>query len=59
MLATGRTADAQWIEVEYEGQTGWISALYVQLTYNDRTIEIETIEIQSTPTQTPTGTLVG
>lgn len=48
-IVTGRTEEGDWIEAQYEGQVGWVSAAYVRVTFNDRAIDTVTIPVQSTP----------
>ncbi len=57
LIVSGRTVTADWIEVEYQGQIGWVSVPFVLLTYNEDEVEISTIEILATPTVTPTATV--
>lgn len=55
-----RTGDAAWLEVEFEGQTGWIAATFVDITFNGDRVEIFEIPLASgqleVPTPTPTQT---
>jgi uncharacterized protein YraI len=57
MIVSGRTVAGDWLEVEYEGQIGWVSVPFVRVTYNDDAVDVTTIEILATPTVTPTATL--
>ncbi|MFN8530730.1 MAG: DUF4397 domain-containing protein [Anaerolineae bacterium] len=54
MIVSGRTDEGDWLQVEYEGQIGWVAAPYVALSFNDRAIELDSINILATQTPTPT-----
>ncbi len=41
MIVFGRTADAQWLQVEYDNTTGWVASAYVTLTLNGRRVRVE------------------
>jgi uncharacterized protein YraI len=45
VLVTGRTDTSEWVEVEFEGQTGWVSSLYLSLTFNDLPYELQEVPV--------------
>jgi len=51
---SGRLDTGEWYQVEYNGQTGWISAAYVSLSFNGSAFEPERVPVLATPTPTPT-----
>lgn len=48
VLVVGRSALSDWLEVEFEGQTGYISAQYVVLTYNGNQVDILSVPVFET-----------
>jgi len=54
LVVNGRLDTGEWYQVEYEGISGWISATYVSLTLNGRTLDPTTVPVLATPTPTPT-----
>lgn len=52
LLVNGRSADGSWLQVTYEGQDGWVSSKYVQLTFNGRDYQLEEVPLfEGQPTQ--------
>lgn len=57
-----RSGSLAWLEVEFEGQTGWVASLYTVLTFNGRPVALEDVPVNqgfsqtATPTSTPTAT---
>ncbi len=60
----GRNGSGQWIQVTYQGQTGWVDALYVTIAKNGKPVKMTDITITNgeintfgtpTVTATPTG----
>ena len=54
MVALGRTVDEQWIQVEYQGQTGWVSSTFIRIRLNNllasiAELEILDVELEPTP----------
>ena len=52
LIVTQRTADAQWLNVTYEGVDGWIAAqtdtaVFVVVTFNGAPYEIEDIQVSA------------
>lgn len=45
LVVTGRTADGQWLQTTYEGQTGWIASAFVALTFNERFVDVVDVPI--------------
>ncbi|MDX2160498.1 MAG: DUF4397 domain-containing protein [bacterium] len=45
LLVQGRNAAGDWLQVDYQGQIGWVAVPYVRVTYNDRTVDVITLEI--------------
>lgn len=54
MVALGRTVDEQWIQIDYQGQTGWVSSTFIRLRRNNLSasiteLEILDVELEPTP----------
>lgn len=62
MRVISRSGSESWLEVEFDGVTGWVSSLYTVLTFNGRPVAITDIPVNATfsatatPTPTPTAT---
>lgn len=62
MRVISRSGSDSWLEVEFEGTTGWVAALYTVLSFNSRAINITDIPVSqsfnatATPTSTPEAT---
>ena len=62
MQVLSRSGSDAWLEVEFEGTTGWVASLYTVLSFNGRPIAITDIPVNATfnatatPTATPTAT---
>jgi uncharacterized protein YgiM (DUF1202 family) len=56
LIVTSRTTAGDWLNVTFEGESGWISSLYVVLTFNGDTINVNDIPVQdaTVPQATPT-----
>lgn len=65
VIITSRTADGLWLEVTFEGITGWVSSRFVSLTFNGRPVTVEEVPVNAgapsdiAPITTPTGGSVG
>lgn len=58
LLVTARTGDERWLNVTFEGTSGWIAArtdtaVFVRLTLNGRPAEISAVPVQAGDTTTP------
>ncbi len=58
LLVQGRTDIGDWVQVEFEGQPGWISSQYAVLTFNGASFELNEVPVTvftglATPTATP------
>jgi len=53
---TGRTDTGEWYQVEYNGITGWISSVYVSLSFNGAAYDPTAMPVLSTPTPTSSPT---
>jgi uncharacterized protein YraI len=62
MRVISRSGSMSWLEVEFEGTTGWVASLYTVLSFNGRPVDLAaipenpTFNQTATPTQTPTAT---
>jgi uncharacterized protein YraI len=62
MEVISRSGSDAWLEVEFEGTTGWVASLYTVLSFNGRPINLTDIPVNATfnatatPTSTPTAT---
>ena len=45
MVALGRTVDEQWIQIDYQGQTGWVSSTFIRVRRNNLSATITELEI--------------
>ena len=45
VVVTGRTEEADWLRVTFEGDEGWVSARYLFVTYNGAGVELEEIPV--------------
>ncbi len=48
VIVTARTAAGDWLRAQYQGQTGWISANFVTVTFNRTSVSIDEIPIDTT-----------
>jgi len=60
----GRNGAGSWIQVRFNGNTGWVSSSFVKITRNGRAYAIKDLKIvngekDTFGTTTPTGTPVG
>lgn len=56
LLVQGRTDTSEWVQVEFEGQTGWTSSRYLVLTFNGASFNLEDVPVTVftlLPTETP------
>lgn len=58
LLVQGRTDTGEWVQVEFEGQQGWTSSLYVVLTFNGASYDLQEVPVTvftgvATATATP------
>jgi hypothetical protein len=54
LIVSGRTPLGEWLETTFEGQTGWISAQFVTLTFNGQPVPVTDIPVA--PEVTPEAT---
>lgn len=47
MVVISKTESLDWFEVEVEGETGWVSSLYVSLSYNGITYSIDDVPVNT------------
>jgi SH3-like domain-containing protein len=52
LIVTGRTAESDWLQVEFEGVQGWVSSPYVRLTFNGAPFELANVPVLTTPVPT-------
>jgi len=45
LIVQSRTEDAQWLQVTFEGQVGWISANFVRLTFNGDVFDLGEVPV--------------
>ncbi|MBN2472071.1 MAG: DUF4397 domain-containing protein [Anaerolineae bacterium] len=45
MLVIGRTASAEWLQVEYDNASGWVASTYVDLSMNGRQVLLEDVPV--------------
>lgn len=45
MVALGRTVDEQWIQIDYQGQTGWVSSTFIRVRRNNLSATVTELEI--------------
>lgn len=58
LVITARDGDGQWLQTTFENRVGWVSSLYVTLTFNGRPAEIVDIPLLEGETNTlPESTL--
>jgi len=59
LIVEARNAAGDWLRATYEGQTGWIAAAFVEVTFNGRVVDILEIPLDpnfsTEPVATPTG----
>jgi uncharacterized protein YgiM (DUF1202 family) len=48
LIVSARTADGSWLQTTFEGQTGWVSANFVSLTFNGDSVDINEIPVAAT-----------
>jgi uncharacterized protein YraI len=48
LIVTARDESGDWLFVEFEGQTGWISADFVNLTFNGNPFDIDELIVEDT-----------
>lgn len=53
LIVESRTSTGEWLKVTFEDETGWVSSLYVVLTFNGDTININDIPVE--PETAPAG----
>ncbi len=58
LLVTARTGDERWLNVTFEGTSGWIAArtdtaVFVRITLNGRPAELAAVPVQAGDTTTP------
>lgn len=54
LIVSARTPSGEWLETTFEGQTGWISAQFVTLTFNGQSVPVTDIPVA--PEVTPEAT---
>ena len=54
LIVNGRTDTAEWVQVEFEGQVGWTSSLYLSYTFNGAPYDLAEIPVTVTLGITPT-----
>jgi len=54
LIVSGRTDTAEWVQVEFEGQVGWTSSLYLTYTFNDTPYDLAEVPVTVTLGITPT-----
>jgi len=50
LVVSGRVEDESWLQVSYDGQTGWVSSAYVALTRNGQPYELLDVPVIVTAT---------
>lgn len=56
-VVTGQNESGDWLQAEYQGQTGWVSSTFVTLTYNGVAYRVASLPVVVTVTQTAVPTL--
>lgn len=60
VAVVSRNGASTWLQVEFEGRTGWVSSGFVTLSFNDRPFNLADVpvseEFSATPEPTPTPT---
>ena len=58
MRVISRSGSEAWLEVEFDGTTGWVASLYTVLSFNGRSVRLADIPVNGTfsATATPTPT---
>lgn len=59
LIITARTEAADWLKTDYEGETGWVAAQFVVISYNGQFVEVESVPVEVAPapdTETETET---
>lgn len=51
LIVSARTADGEWLQASFEGETGWVSAAFVSVTYNGDFVDISEIPVDATAPQ--------
>jgi uncharacterized protein YraI len=47
LIVDARNETGDWLRVTFEGETGWVSALYVKITFNGNPVEIDDIPVDT------------
>lgn len=50
VIVSGRTLEGDWLQVTFEGQSGWIAAQFVAVTFNGDFVEVTSIPVIVTDT---------
>ncbi|MCA9916030.1 MAG: SH3 domain-containing protein, partial [Anaerolineae bacterium] len=56
LIVSARNADGQWLKTTFEGETGWISANFVSITFNGDPVDINEIPVDATESPAPEAT---
>jgi uncharacterized protein YgiM (DUF1202 family) len=45
LILDARTPDSGWVRTEFEGQTGWVNAQFVDITFNGNRVDVQEIPV--------------
>ena len=48
LILDARTADGEWVRTEFEGQTGWVNAQFLNITFNGDRVDVQEIPVAAT-----------
>lgn len=49
LIVTARTEAGDWLKTDYEGETGWVAAQFVVISYNGQFVDVESVPVEVTP----------
>jgi uncharacterized protein YgiM (DUF1202 family) len=52
LILEARTPDSEWIRTEFEGQTGWVAADFLDITFNGNRVDVQEIPVAETANET-------
>lgn len=59
LIIEGRTAEADWLLTSYEGQSGWVAADFVVLSFNGQFVDVIEVPVVTLAEPTPEPTQAG
>jgi uncharacterized protein YraI len=50
LVITSRNSTGEWVNVSFEGETGWINSQYVVITYNGALVDVQEVPVEGAGT---------